>query len=347
MEMAEWYYAHDGQQKGPVPLSELRRLATSGEFDPREDLVWKDGMEEWKPASEVPEFASLGAGAAAVPESPPPVASAPPSGELNPYAVQGSGLAPMEQAPAPEGELQEIVPGSSPIDIGSCISRGFELTKRHFGVIFATGAVYVGIVFGYEFFSGIVQGLMEGSTVTTTHHPGGYTTTTSSGSPAALAVTLVLELVGQAISIFVGLGVTRIGLNLVSGRPAAVAMIFGEGSKFWRAVGAGILYGLMVGVGLILLIVPGIYLALRYGQYHSAIVDKDMGIMESLNYSAAITENNKMPLLGLAILSFLIVLAGALVLLVGLIFAYPIVWLAGLVAYQWMKYGPVAVRDRA
>ena len=31
--MSDWYYAHDGQQKGPVPVSELQRLADNGEFD--------------------------------------------------------------------------------------------------------------------------------------------------------------------------------------------------------------------------------------------------------------------------------------------------------------------------
>ncbi len=55
--MSEWYYAHDGEQKGPVPVSELHRLAANGDFDPVNDLVWREGMSDWKPAGTVPELA--------------------------------------------------------------------------------------------------------------------------------------------------------------------------------------------------------------------------------------------------------------------------------------------------
>lgn len=48
--MSEWYYSHNGQQKGPVPVSELSRLASNGDFDPEKDLVWREGMPDWQPA---------------------------------------------------------------------------------------------------------------------------------------------------------------------------------------------------------------------------------------------------------------------------------------------------------
>jgi hypothetical protein len=48
----EWHYATDGNQHGPVSASELKQLAVSGTLGPS-DLVWKEGMGEWKPASRV------------------------------------------------------------------------------------------------------------------------------------------------------------------------------------------------------------------------------------------------------------------------------------------------------
>lgn len=48
---AEWYYSQGGQKKGPVDSQQLRQLAKSGELHP-DDLLWKDGMAEWKPAKE-------------------------------------------------------------------------------------------------------------------------------------------------------------------------------------------------------------------------------------------------------------------------------------------------------
>ena len=102
----------------------------------------------------------------------------------------------------------------------------------------------------------------------------------------------------------------------------------------------------MVSVGLILLIVTGIYLAIRFGQFQTAIVDRDLGILDSLAYSSGVTTNNRLSLFGLTVLSMLIVLAGAIALCVGMIFAIPVVWLASLTAYRWLQYGPIATQDR-
>lgn len=52
--MAEilWYYAKNDQQLGPLTPTELRKLAESGGLLPA-DLIWRDGMESWAPASKV------------------------------------------------------------------------------------------------------------------------------------------------------------------------------------------------------------------------------------------------------------------------------------------------------
>ena len=48
----EWYYAKDGQQLGPVSAKELKKLADAGQLQAG-DLVWKEGMPDWKPAADV------------------------------------------------------------------------------------------------------------------------------------------------------------------------------------------------------------------------------------------------------------------------------------------------------
>ena len=50
--MAEqWYYAQQGQRKGPVSEQEIRQLISSSQLQPT-DLVWKQGMAQWAKASE-------------------------------------------------------------------------------------------------------------------------------------------------------------------------------------------------------------------------------------------------------------------------------------------------------
>jgi hypothetical protein len=45
----EWYYAKNNVQSGPVSFEHLRALTQAGAVL-GEDLVWKEGMSEWKPA---------------------------------------------------------------------------------------------------------------------------------------------------------------------------------------------------------------------------------------------------------------------------------------------------------
>ncbi len=97
--MSEWYYAHGGAQKGPVPVSELQQLAASGDFDPATDLVWREGMEDWKPAGTVDELA--GAFQSAPEATPAPVADT-----ATPAAV------PAHEPPVPAGGVP--VPAPAP-----------------------------------------------------------------------------------------------------------------------------------------------------------------------------------------------------------------------------------------
>src|SRR5688572_29834560 len=70
-----WYYSESGRQAGPVTAAALREMASSGRLGPQ-DLVWREGMGDWRPASAVPELAaSLPVAAASWPVAPPPLPS--------------------------------------------------------------------------------------------------------------------------------------------------------------------------------------------------------------------------------------------------------------------------------
>jgi hypothetical protein len=48
----QWYYAQQGQRRGPVSKDQLKNLASSGTLT-LTDLVWKKGMAKWQAASVV------------------------------------------------------------------------------------------------------------------------------------------------------------------------------------------------------------------------------------------------------------------------------------------------------
>lgn len=48
----EWYFEKNGNRQGPLSGSKLKQLAVSGQLAP-DDLIWKDGMSDWKRAGNV------------------------------------------------------------------------------------------------------------------------------------------------------------------------------------------------------------------------------------------------------------------------------------------------------
>jgi uncharacterized membrane protein len=325
--MTEWYYASGGKQNGPVSFEKLMEIARSGGLDPAKDLVWNSTMKDWLPAGQVPGIFG---------------SAAPVSDPTNPYAAPETSWTGDLSRPAPAGEaLLEIVPGSEPLDVGGCVKRGFDLTARNFGMILLVVIVYVVLTFIASAVMGVIDSALGW----------GHRETTSLESPGSLAWRYqqtgspLNGIVSQVLSIFLSLGATRIGLNVVSGKNFDFTMLFGGGKKLLPALGATILFTLMVAVGFVLLIVPGVYLALRYGFFLTAMVDRDLGVIDSFKYSSQITTNNRLNLFLLSLLGLLVMLAGFLALCVGLFFAIPLIWLSWLVAYRWMQYGHRAALD--
>ncbi|MCU0795074.1 MAG: GYF domain-containing protein [Akkermansiaceae bacterium] len=84
--MNHWYYSKGGQQFGPVPESELLRMASSGEIQPATDLVWREGMNDWQPATQA--LPSLAASPGIRPNTTGVLAKpAPAAAASNPYAA--------------------------------------------------------------------------------------------------------------------------------------------------------------------------------------------------------------------------------------------------------------------
>src|SRR5262245_61530366 len=64
---AQWYLARDGKQHGPISEAELTKFIEQGHLQPN-DLVWREGFTEWRPAMLV--FPARGRPAASAPAPP-------------------------------------------------------------------------------------------------------------------------------------------------------------------------------------------------------------------------------------------------------------------------------------
>lgn len=48
-----WFITHDGERTGPYSMDELKAKVELQEINPRIDMLWKDGMEDWVAAGEI------------------------------------------------------------------------------------------------------------------------------------------------------------------------------------------------------------------------------------------------------------------------------------------------------
>jgi len=113
----------------------------------------------------------------------------------------------------------------------------------------------------------------------------------------------------------------------LSGRKAALGEMLSKGlGSWWPLVLIGICTGVMTGLGYLLILVPGIMLAIRWLVAIPAQVMESRGVFASMGRSAELTKGNRWSIFGLLIVTFLIMIAIELV--VGLVVA-PGVALAG------------------
>lgn len=78
-----WYYARNGNRYGPVSPEALRQLAQEGGLKP-EDLVWREGLDDWVPAARLK---GVFPSSAPSPLSPPPLPQAAPQASACPTQV--------------------------------------------------------------------------------------------------------------------------------------------------------------------------------------------------------------------------------------------------------------------
>lgn len=348
--MEDWFYVWDGKQQGPVRLETLRALAQDGTIQ-AETMVWNASMPDWTPAAEIDGIFSRSIGETA----PPPSAD----------------LTASEPAPKKDSKPEEIAPGSEPIGIIACVMRGFELTKRNFGGLFLVGMVYVFVLIGVSIVMTVVDQVTGMAGEPQVVEFLGQKLQSKQPQPS-----LLHQIVLNLLSFFLAIGATRITLNVVDGKPFHPNLLFGGGPLFIRAFLAALIFALAAAVcmlplqwvirtfpfhpevvpppkalmwlftTLILGAVAIIYLSLRFGFYLFAIVDRGLGPIEALKYSSQITRGQRLPLLLLSLVMALILIAGLLCFVIGVIFSIPVATLAWVLAYRWMQYGSQVARDR-
>lgn len=184
---------------------------------------------------------------------------------------------------------------------GEALRFGWEVTKRHFWLLF----LMIVIVGGLSRVSRIVEWIRP-----------------ATAEEKGLAIVIVC--VQVILNLFLSLGLIRVCMRLTDNEGATLSDLFGAtGRQVFSLFVASVIDVILMTIGLVLLIVPGIIVALRLSMAQFLIVDKALGPIEALRQSWAMTEGSAWNLFLFGILVVLLNIAGLLALIVGLFFTVP------------------------
>lgn len=149
--------------------------------------------------------------------------------------------------------------------------------------------------------------------------------------------TQLISFILTMVQLFLSLGFIKVMLYLVDDRYASVADLFNNARHFLSYFVASFLYGITVFIGLLLLVIPGIIIAIRFQFYTYYIIEEGDSSITALQKSFYATQNLTLELFLFGITILIINILGLLFFGVGIIVTYPITTMATAVIYKGLE----------
>lgn len=188
------------------------------------------------------------------------------------------------------------------------LDRGWELFKSNKNILLFSTLIILGI-----------NGIQSGRT----HESHVY-------SSFGLFFGLLMFVVANMLHI----GWTKMLLKITDAEHTSLGEMVKHANLFIKYICVTILYILMVSVGMFFLVIPGVYLALKYMFAPIISIDQYLSIRDSFKESARITDGVKWKLLGFILILIGANILGAFVFLVGLLVSVPVTMLATIYLYR-------------
>jgi hypothetical protein len=291
----------DKKEYGPVTTEQLRQWFVEGRVN-GQTMVRLETETDWKTMASLPEFADLLRGAES-PAAPSFLASQP-----------GPAAAPIEQVLARDYEL----------DIGSCISRSWELVRAHFWPVIGISALIMIISAAVNQVLSLgtgpaVQGMIREHRV------------------SALGISLIFgtSILGSPVYTLLTAGTFKYYLRLIRGEPATIADAF---AGFSPLAGQLILLGLVTGIlnmiGFALCIIPGIYLSVSWIFALPLVVDRRLGFWDAMQLSRKVVAKHWFMTFAFMLVIGLLGACGVIACCIGVLVTIPISLVALMYAYE-------------
>ena len=134
---------------------------------------------------------------------------------------------------------------------------------------------------------------------------------------------VLLNMVVVCVSAYIQIGIALYCLKIYKGKNVGLETIFSRFNGF-KPIIFMLIYTLIVFLGLILLVVPGIILGLMYSQVFFILADDpDIGVIEAFNLSSKMMKNNMWQFFMLNLEALLYFIAGVFTLLIWWVWLFP------------------------
>ncbi len=194
---------------------------------------------------------------------------------------------------------------------GEAIKFGWDTTLKNIGFFILLFIVYLGVQILTSIFQNIVRDVS--------------------------LLSFVVSLISWVVGLIIGVGLIKIALSFVSGKKAKIENLFQDYKNYpllFNYFLGTLATGVIILAGLVLLIIPGIFFAVRLQFVTYFIVDKNLDFISAIKASWKETKGQFWNLFILGIIFFLVMVVGLIALLVGLFVAVPTILLAHAFVYR-------------
>lgn len=165
------------------------------------------------------------------------------------------------------------------------------------------------------------------------------------GMPAQGSIVgrVIVQIVSLLISCIFMLGYVKNIFQALDGEEPQFSAYGQQSRKIITYLIANILFSIAVCIGMVLLIIPGIYLYLRLQFFTAFIVEEDCGIIESLQKSWNMTQGQTLPLFLLLLTMIGTAIVGCILFFVGLFVAVPLIYM--MQCYTFRKLNTISTEE--
>jgi hypothetical protein len=229
------------------------------------------------------------------------------SDPANPYRAPGADVhTPM--AVNLGGSIEATLAGQGQLDLGATMGEAWERTKGSKTIIFGGFLLSYLILLPLQF---IVQQFIP-----TPQTPEEF----ANAGPTTFAIAWLANLMVTFLAYPLFAGVFMTGARHVSGLPIRFSELFAQYQRMPTFILVSVLQTLLIMVGFMLLLLPGIYLSVAYMLAFPLIADRGMGAWEAMETSRKLVTKHWFTVF------FLLVLVGVLTGLSAIFLLIPLIW---------------------